>query len=130
MEQRALCEYLGSLTRRYPSVSSVWLLGSRASGSERPESDWDLLVFADEGSFAAMQSDPDVRAAGVDLLVVSNGDRFEQPWREGAEMAKSGYLSTWEWTPRLGNRSDVLQYAPSEARARRKALASRLAKRR
>jgi len=99
MEQRALCEYLGSLTRRYPSVSSVWLLGSRASGSERPESDWDLLVFADEGSFAAMQSDPDVRAAGVDLLVVSSGDRFEQPWREAAELAKFGYLSTWEWTP-------------------------------
>jgi len=53
--------YIDLLTGRYRSISSIWLMGSRASSTERPESDWDLLAFADGGALGEMQGDPDVR---------------------------------------------------------------------
>jgi predicted nucleotidyltransferase len=99
MYTRQAWDYIERLTDRYPSVSAIWLLGSRAHGTERPESDWDLLVFADQDSFTAMREDADLHAPGIDLLVVTDGDRFEQPWTdEGHSVPKGGYLDTWRWT--------------------------------
>jgi hypothetical protein len=99
MEIQRVREYIDLLNVRYHSVSSIWLIGSRASCTERPESDWDLLVFADHDSLAAMRGDAGLRASGIDLLVVTDGDRFEQPWiAEGYTVAKFGYLSNWRWT--------------------------------
>jgi hypothetical protein len=74
-------------------------MGSRASCTERPESDWDLLAFAIGDAFGEMQGDSDVRAPGIDLLVVIDGDRFEQPWiDEGQICPKFGYLDVWRRT--------------------------------
>jgi len=43
-----------------------------------------------------MQGDSDVRAPGIDLLVVIDGDRFEQPWIDEGEIGpKFGYLDVW-----------------------------------
>ena len=50
--------YIDLLTGLYRSISSIWLMGSRASSTERPESDWDLLAFADGGALGEMQGDP------------------------------------------------------------------------
>jgi hypothetical protein len=98
MEIQQVREYIDLLNGRYQSVSSIWLIGSRASCTERPESDWDLLVFADYDCLAAMRGDAGMRAPGIDLLVVTDGDRFEQPWiDEGYTVAKFGYLSNWRW---------------------------------
>ena len=36
------------LRERIPSLSAVWLFGSRASAAARPESDLDLAILADE----------------------------------------------------------------------------------
>ncbi len=99
MDTREVWDYIERLTDRYASVSAIWLLGSRADGTERPESDWDLLVFADQDSFTAMRDDVGLHAAGIDLLVVTDGDRFEQPWiDEGHSIPKGGYLDNWRWT--------------------------------
>jgi hypothetical protein len=99
MVAQTVCRYIDLLTRRYQSISAIWLIGSRASCTERPDSDWDLLAFADSDAFGAMQRDPDVRAPGIDLLVIIDNDRFEQPWvEEGKNTAKFGYLSVWRWT--------------------------------
>jgi hypothetical protein len=99
MYPRQLWDYIELLTARYRSVSAIWLLGSRADGTEGPESDWDLLVFADQDNFTAMREDPDMHAVGIDLLVVTDGDRFEQPWiEEGHSIPKGGYLDNWRWT--------------------------------
>jgi len=48
-----------------------------------------------------MQSDPDVHATEIDLMVVIDGDRFEQPWvDDGYKTAKFGFLSNgWRWNP-------------------------------
>jgi predicted nucleotidyltransferase len=99
MDAQQLQDYIDLLNGRYGSISSVWLIGSRARHTERPESDWDLLAFADHDSFTAMRRDGDLRAPGIDLLIVIDGDRFDQPWiDEGYSIAKFGYLSEWRWT--------------------------------
>jgi hypothetical protein len=91
--------YIDLLTGRYHSISSIWLMGSRASSTERPESDWDLLAFADRDALGEMQGDADVRAPGIDLLVVIDDDRFEQPWIDEGEIGpKFGFLDVWRWT--------------------------------
>jgi hypothetical protein len=41
--------YIDLLTGRYHSISSIWLMGSRASSTERPESDWDLSAARGSG---------------------------------------------------------------------------------
>ncbi len=106
MDDQQVREYIDLLNGRYRSISSVWLVGSRANCTERPESDWDLLVFADNDSFDAMRGDADLRAPGIDLLVVTDGDQFEQPWiDEGYTIAKFGYLSACVG-PRRRERSD------------------------
>ena len=48
MKKEALNNYIQSLTRKYLAIKSIWLIGSRANDNAREDSDWDLLVFADE----------------------------------------------------------------------------------
>jgi hypothetical protein len=87
-----LCRYINRLSERYPGVAEIWLLGSRCTGSPvRESSDWDLLAFADQGTLDAMRHDPNVRELGMDLLVVTDGDCFEQPWiEEGYQISETG----------------------------------------
>lgn len=71
--------------------SSVWLIGSQASGRAQADSDTDLLVFGPPGLIHAMRatlSPP----SGIDCMVVVNGDDFEDPWQ-----AKGGSLCRWSW---------------------------------
>jgi hypothetical protein len=77
--------YIDLLASRYHSISSIWLMGSRASSTEPAESDWDLLAFADGNTLGEMQGDSEVRVPGIDLLVVIDGDRFELPWIDEGE---------------------------------------------
>ncbi len=37
---------LRDLVSTFPDIEEVWLLGSRAEGTETAASDWDLLVFS------------------------------------------------------------------------------------
>jgi predicted nucleotidyltransferase len=94
-----LCRYINRLSERYPGVAEIWLLGSRCTGSPvRESSDWDPLAFADLDTLDAMRRDLDVREPDMDLLVVTDGDCFEQPWIEdGYQIPKRAYLSSWGW---------------------------------
>lgn len=83
--------FVDSLTGLPVLPSSVWLIGSQASGRAQAGSDTDLLVFGSSGFLAA------VRAAlpqpsGIDCLVVVNGNDFEEPWQD-----KRGALARWNW---------------------------------
>jgi len=83
--------FVDSLTGLPVQPSSVWLIGSQASGRAQAGSDTDLLVFGPPGLIAAMRaalSPP----SGIDCMVVVNGDDFEDPWQ-----AKGGSLSRWNW---------------------------------
>ena len=89
-------EHIAMLANRYPQIEEVWLIGSRAEGPERPSSDWDYLIFANERLINSLRQKPELNRNDVDLLVVYDGDRFKSPWRDGTRV-KSGSLSEWDW---------------------------------
>lgn len=47
-EQAAPASLVPFLRERIPSLSAVWVFGSRASGDDGPESDLDVAILADE----------------------------------------------------------------------------------
>lgn len=87
-------DFLSEVTRAHPGIREIWLLGSRAKGHERPDSDWNLLAFADEDTFQELRGNVQFRRADVELLVVRDGDEFREPWGDNP---KHGYLSEWAW---------------------------------
>ncbi len=74
----------------------IWLFGSRANGSARTESDWDLLVV---GSPQLLEQLANQRPfERCDLMVVVDGDNFVSPWlRHASADVKHGSLSEWRW---------------------------------
>ena len=89
-------EYLRMLIAAAPSIREVWLIGSRADHTARPNSDWDYLVFGTRLTLQALQSTPALKRQDVDVLVVYDGDAFEEPWGTDDHL-KRGALSRWEW---------------------------------
>jgi hypothetical protein len=73
-------EYVAKLAAAYPRIREVWLYGSRANGTETVNSDWDYLAFADDATLGALRSDTRFQREGIDLMMVTDGVRFEQPW--------------------------------------------------
>jgi hypothetical protein len=93
----AMIEYVNSLGSAYPAIREIWLLGSRAAGTERPDSDWDFLAFADEETLRRLSGDHRLNRPNADLFVVYDGDNFRKPWLDGDKL-KKGSLSGWIWT--------------------------------
>ena len=77
-------EYIDRLVLSYPSITKIWLFGSRANGLAKPESDWDYLAFGDDASVLhALHNDPQFNATGIDLMFVGPGvDEAIKPWQE------------------------------------------------
>jgi predicted nucleotidyltransferase len=86
-----------AITRADAEVAEIWLIGSRANGNERVDSDWDLLVFGGPATPQTLVDHIAADRAGIDVLVVHNDDDFKDPWGS-AERCKSGSLSGWQWT--------------------------------
>ena len=90
--------YLFRLVDRFPAIESVWLFGSRANESARNDSDWDLLVFANQEIFDALAADISFCDETIDLLVVFDGDNFAFPYGgKNGRKSKQGSLKKWEW---------------------------------
>lgn len=102
MNHEYILPYVEQLVKEYPRIESVWLMGSRANDSYREESDWDLLVFANNEILDSMRQHRDLKRERVDVLVVYGSIHFEEPWPEVEVRAKGGRLSgsnshSWEW---------------------------------
>jgi hypothetical protein len=91
---RKIDGFVGKITRAHPGIREVWRLAHPVKTHARRAPRWALLVFADEGTFEELRSDFRFRRADVELLVVRDGDEFQEPWGENPER---GYLSEWEW---------------------------------
>lgn len=111
---KAVSDYVQRLTCSYPAIDSIWLVGSRANPSDRPPNDWDLIVFGTNEVLAGLSNDADrFETEDIDLLVVTDKDRFRSPWPRIGEGGgfKEGHLFPresdgphggtelgWEWT--------------------------------
>jgi hypothetical protein len=73
-------------------IRAVWSVGhaDAAAAQERCE----LLVFADRPTLQSLRKSARLQRADVDLLVVVDGDRFENAW---GERRLSGSLARWAW---------------------------------
>lgn len=91
---QALDTYVASIAASATGCREIWLIGSRANGAERPDSDWDLLVFGDEASIAQLRAAQHLHREDVDCLVMADDTNFESAW---GDKLKSGSLSKWEW---------------------------------
>ena len=88
----AISDFVKSL-----SGYEVWLIGSRANGTARENSDWDLLVFGSADLLARLEGQSMVE--DVDVLVVVDRDRLQSPWKRTTDgVVKSGSLAGWKWT--------------------------------
>jgi hypothetical protein len=86
-------EYVAQLVAKYPSIREVWLYGSRANGTERDDSDWDYLAFADARTLGELVLDRNFHRTGVDLMVViDDGNCFFKPWIDPGGRQKHGTL--------------------------------------
>lgn len=73
-------------------ISAVWSVGhADASAEPRP---CELLVFADLPTLERLRKSGRLHRTDVDVLVVVDGDRFENAW---GEHRVSGSLARWAW---------------------------------
>ncbi|OAI25163.1 MULTISPECIES: nucleotidyltransferase domain-containing protein [Methylomonas] len=102
--------FVQELVSELAGIESVWLFGSRANESFRPDSDWDLMVFADQEAFAALRRQNQLKNEYIDVIIVIDMETFSEPWPENTSNCKSGDFSTWEWeryTPDLAKYTSV-----------------------
>ena len=87
-----LSSYIEKLLKQSPEISSIWLFGSRANGTAKETSDWDLLVFGSEKVFNSIKGNCDLKNDFIDLMVVVDSENLASPWSN-----KRGQLSDWQW---------------------------------
>jgi len=75
--------------------AEVWLIGSRANPHPEPPNDWDFLAFGSAQLLKELSEEPAV--AGVDLMIVHDGERFRSPWPRPDGLVKWGELASWQW---------------------------------
>ena len=84
--------FVAQLAALRPPPASIWLIGSRANGRYRVDSDTDLLVFADQ-DFASAARASLAPPANIDVLVVHDGDHYADIWQQ-----KTGSLRALRWS--------------------------------
>lgn len=90
-----LKKFVNQLASEYKDITSIWLFGSRANGCHEPDSDWDLFVFGSEEVLNQLKSKPNFYHSDIDLLVVTDGNHFIEPWP--GNKPKQDSLSNWQW---------------------------------
>lgn len=76
-----------------PDIQAVWSVGH--DGSEAtPQPGHDLLLFADRITLHTLRKADSLRCTGVQVLVVFDGDQFENAW---GPLRVSGSLARWAW---------------------------------
>jgi hypothetical protein len=89
-----IVKFVQGLCAICPDIQSIWLIGSRANGTETETSDWDFIAFGNETVLKNLATHPGFHRPNVDFFVVTDGDKFQAPW---GDLNKGGYLSEWNW---------------------------------
>jgi len=88
--------FLNRLLRQCLDIRAIWSVGHGAgpAGDECTAHRVELLVFADAATLESLRKFDDLHCDEVELLVVVDGDGFENAW---GEQRLSGSLSRWAW---------------------------------
>jgi predicted nucleotidyltransferase len=88
-EDRVALELAVSILKRY-GAEAVYLFGSMAAGSARPDSDWDLGVegLPPNAFFPALGELMDKMRRKVDLVELDDGSRFASFLKEWEELIR------------------------------------------
>lgn len=70
--------YVDRLRKRFDSIDEVWLIGAHANDTGSRDSEWELLIFADEAVLDALKSEAQWQRSDVSLLIVVDGEHFEK----------------------------------------------------
>lgn len=95
MNNPSLKQYIEELIKLYPQIESIWLFGSQANESSDDDSDWDILVFANQEVLTSLREQPMLKRKQFDLFILYNGVDFQEVWPSGER--KGGNLKEWEW---------------------------------
>lgn len=102
-------EYIQNLVSTYPSIREIWLLGSRANGRATPSSDWDYLVFTDDGNLLnALYLDKRFNLPDIDLLLVFDGIAVK-PWEDRPDRLNLRLDVDLAWTELSATQARYLQ---------------------
>jgi hypothetical protein len=85
--------YIDIARERHPGMDEVWLLGKPSNHSGGKEGLWTLLTFGNEAVLESLRADGSLHRCDVQLLVVTDGDRYASAWGEG----QSGTLTSLQW---------------------------------
>lgn len=128
MPATELSAFLSRLLMRSLEIRAVWSIGDadEAARTSAPPR-YELLVFADRPTLDNLRKSDHLHRADVELLVVIDGDRFENAW---GQRRLSGSLARWAWRPVSANLAyyDESKWAEHEGnggavvRVRRKAV--------
>ena len=67
-------------------------MGSRANGTAKDNSDWDLFIFGNERILKSLRENLSLQDDKIDLFIVINGNDFVSPRTD-----KQGDLTGWRW---------------------------------
>lgn len=84
-------EFIADLASLTSASVQVWLIGSRANGRARTDSDTDLLIFGPDGFIDKVRAKMQ-QPAETDCLIIYDGDNYRDPWQD-----KTGSLSQLGW---------------------------------
>ena len=93
-ETRELAPFLSDVLQRCIDMRAVWSIGH--SEEDREPSCRELLAFADRATLELLRKSDSLHRPDVELLVVLDGDRFENAW---GRQRLSGSLARWAWRP-------------------------------
>ena len=85
--------YCSELKGYFDSISNIWLIGSKANGGGKKDSDWDLLIFTSIPIYDLLRREPNFNHKDVDLILVDCEGEFSRPFGEPIE----GSLKNWQW---------------------------------
>ena len=86
-----LSKFLSRVLVSCMEIRAVW--SSADAGSLLVPASHQLIVFADKPTLLSLRKSGELHRADVELLVVFDGDQFENAWGQRL----SGSLSRWSW---------------------------------
>jgi hypothetical protein len=91
-----LSAFVSRVLARCLDIRALWSIGHADLAQARLDSAGQLLAFADRPTLQALRRSDHLHRADVELLVVFDGNQFENAW---GPRRLSGSLARWAWRP-------------------------------